>query len=199
MLSGWEDAYCFTEPLTCLVSSLIGMDANEIFLCALGGVFVVMSLVRMCRGAARPLSSLRRAFYKYVVYPPLFDTTYTWAQCSRLSLLCRVLYVTGNVFCLLFRSPTTAKVGRQAGILAVINTLPLYLGAHHASTADWLGLTRPTFRSLHRDLALMAVAMGVIHSAIMLTSGVSFAWNNREHFYGALVRGQTNVPVDHTY
>lgn len=176
---------------------MVGMDANEILLCALGGVFVVMVLVRVYRGAVRPVSSLRRALYKYVVYPPLFNTTYTWALCSRLSMLCRAIYIVGNVFCLLFRSSTTARVGHQAGMLAVINMMPLYLGAHHASTADWLGLTRPTFRSLHRDLALMTVAMGIIHSAIMLTSGVTFAWSDREQFHGALVRGEANAPVGH--
>lgn len=70
----------------------------------------------------------------------------------------------------------------------MVNMTPLYLGMHHSSIADWLGLSLARFRLLHREMAMMTMLMSLIHSIVMTTSASTFTWTDSTQVHGVAVR-----------
>lgn len=168
------------------------MEASELYLCIFGGSFVVMMLIRACRRVSCAVAPLARILDKHIRHPTILNYPHRWTWGSRLALLGRCTYLAANLVVLLYRQSKSVSVADQAGVLAVVNMMPLYLGMYHGSTADWLGLPLMVFRSLHRDTAAMTALMGTIHTTLTLTQKPSFVWTDSPQVHGVAV---TKVPA----
>ena len=163
------------------------MEVSEMYLCVFGGSFVMMMLIRVCWRISYAATPLIRILDKHIRYRNVLNYPHRWTWGSRLALLGRCTYLAANLVMLLYGQSKSASVANQAGVLAVINMIPLYLGMYHASTADWLGLPLMTFRSLHRDTAAMTTLMGTIHTTLTLIQSPSFAWTDSQQVHGVAV------------
>lgn len=57
------------------------------------------------------------------------------------------------------------SIGHQAGVVAVINMTPFYLGPHLLYAADWLNMPLSTFKSIHPGASLSFIVVAAIHIA----------------------------------
>lgn len=164
------------------------MDTSTVYLCVLGGIFATLLLSRVQGIIGQTIGRLETLLNKHLIYPLVLSRWRGKGVCSRIALARKMMYVAVNLFFLLFKHITMVSIGQKAGILAVSNMVPLYLGTHHGAMADYLGLSLSTFRTLHVEMALMAVSMAAIHTIIAFSKGPTFTWQKREHLHGVIVR-----------
>lgn len=90
-----------------------------------------------------------------------------------LEFIAITVYVSGNIVGLSLGG--VAGLQWRAGMLAVINTTPLYLGGYTNPLADWAGIPLSTYYLAHRWVGAVAACEGLLHTALALTAGVKDA------------------------
>lgn len=90
-----------------------------------------------------------------------------------LEFIAITLYISGNIVGLSLGGMTGLRW--RAGMLAIINTTPLYLGGYTNPWADWAGVPLSTYYLAHRWVGAVAVFEGLLHTALALTAGVEDA------------------------
>jgi hypothetical protein len=84
------------------------------------------------------------------------------------SAILHLVYLGGNIVCLVYDVDSVAQVALRAGTLSLVNMTPLYLATHLSFLADIFGLSLPTYRQLHRSCGLIAAAHAIFHGAFSL-------------------------------
>ena len=87
-------------------------------------------------------------------------------------VIIQLIYIASNSFCLGFRVSGVKKAGIRAGILSLINLIPLFLGPHLGFLADILGISLSAFWRIHRFAGLMSLGLVFFHALVIVSSTV---------------------------
>ena len=74
-----------------------------------------------------------------------------------------MFFIRVNIFLVIYPSIVIELAVRRAGLVAFINTVPLFAFFHFTLDADVLNVSLPTYNYIHRLAALTAVFFCGIH------------------------------------
>ncbi|KAI9799073.1 MAG: hypothetical protein M1833_004267 [Piccolia ochrophora] len=126
--------------------------------------------------------SLTFATLKYLIYPQLYRRRRFCGTVTPFELLAVIAYLVANVICILVGTPSQPQISARAGVLSVINIIPLLMGGNLSRIADWMGVTLRTHAGVHRWVGRTAFAHTLLHTIITVRR--SFSLKNPVHLSG---------------
>lgn len=144
------------------VTELYGVAAagSAILLVAIRSVIRLRPLLEPCGALLQKNILDLRLLPRHRFFGP-----WTFAQVAM-----QLLYLTANLFCIMFRVSDTNEAATRAGQLSLINMAPAYFGFHTSFASDLLGISLSTYRILHASTGCMSVLLGLIHALIHVSS-----------------------------
>jgi hypothetical protein len=139
-------------PLLILFTSqsLPPMDTTDIYAIAAGGILLFLILARVLLYLSRLITVVSIFVLKHFIYLYFINCHCLLKPWTRFYVLSHLLYVAVNVFCLCFLKFLASDAGRRAGVLSLVNMIPLFARVHLSFIADLLGISLSKFRGLHR-------------------------------------------------
>jgi hypothetical protein len=172
---------------------------------AVGGVLLLLGLTNLLPCIPYLIPFARPFFYRtfrYLTYPYLVRRHRFLGPWTLADIIIQFIYIASNSFCLGFRVSrlgfrvaSIAEAGIQAGILLLINMIPLFLGPHLSFLADILGVSLSTFRHIHRSAGLMFPGLVLFHALVIVTSGTAFASSDTKNLPAVIVSTQLALAV----
>lgn len=170
---------------------------NPIQICAVaaGGTFSLLVLVHILPYLVPFCTRVSLFLSKHFTYPYILHRHQILGPWTRAGIVLQLAYLALNVFCIAvfdlswhgLKACTFAEAGDRAGTLAIVNTIPLYAGFHHAFAADVLGLPLKTIRAIHRTTGWMACGLLLLH-AMVAASQASLPLSVPQNLFAAIVR-----------
>ena len=124
---------------------------------------------------------------KYLIFANLLDRHRFLGPWTRAGVLVHVLYITVNLFCLVFRVSEVSQAGLRAGSLSLINMIPLFAGPHLSFLADLLGISITTYRNIHRSGGIASIVLGLCHIVLSAVGGKGLSVKTRKGLFNVLV------------
>jgi hypothetical protein len=150
------------------------MDISLIYAIIMGGSFLLLLLINGLPLITRIVRYLSPLILKHLIYRYTLHRHRLLGPWSRADILVQLIYIAGNICYFEFWDITISQVGLRAGILAIINLIPLFIVPHLSTLADLLGVTLSTFRQIHRSAGVIAVLLTIFHLLVMIASQPSF-------------------------
>lgn len=142
---------------------------------------------------SRYIEHLRDGTYHCVRRLRLARTLWVWdhQRTTPLSILGIVAYVGLNVGFILARSRTDLEsVRRRAGLTAVTNLVPLFLGSKVCAVSDALGVTLQRYYFMHHWFGRLALVEAWVHTGMQIPHLVQWDFHA---ISGVLVSGSGSV------
>lgn len=171
------------------------MNPIQIYAVAAGGIFSLLALVHLLPSLVPFFTRVSFFVSKYFTYPYVLHRHQILGPWTRAGVAMQLAYLALNMFCVAvfdlswhgLRASTFAEAGHRAGTLAMLNTIPLCAGFHHAFVADLLGLSLKTIRGIHRSAGWMACGLLLLH-AMAAASQASLPLSVPQNLFAAIVR-----------
>ncbi len=164
------------------------MEITQIYAVAAGGALAFLVIVKLWLSITRILRFQTSGFLlKHVVYPYLLRRHRCIGPWTRGSVLLHVFYIAAVIFCNSFRVDSLTQASIRAGKMALINSIPLYLGFHLGFIADVLGISLRVFSRLHGSIAFISTALGLFHAVVSMASGPNSLHDGTRRTYGLAV------------
>ena len=164
------------------------METVWIYTICVGGIFAALFLFTFRSCFLQLVKYVALWLSKILTYPQILHRHSLFGPWTPAGLIIHIVYISANLYCLEFWKLTASKVGLRAANLALINIMPLFLGAHLSFLADRLGVSLKTFRMVHRSAGMMSFAFVLLHILVVVARGVgAFSLNVPENLYGLVV------------
>jgi hypothetical protein len=163
------------------------MDISQAYASIIGGSFCLLLLINSPPLIVRFVRYLSPLVSKHLIYRYVLHQHRLLSPWSRAGVLVQLIYIVGNIFCFSFQASTILQAGLRAGILSIINLIPLFAGPHLSTLADLLGVTLSTFLQIHRSAGVMAVLLAVFHVLVAVASRPSFALDLPQNLFAVIV------------
>jgi hypothetical protein len=160
------------------------MDVQLIYLYTLVNTVILLAGLRLCNIHIKHLSNLLR---RYLLYPNPLPYIRIFRSITRLELIIQLIYWCGNSACNIIGVHSSKDARIRAGVLALINLLPL-LAIPLELPAQVLGLSRRCYIRIHRAIAIMTLAQSIAHIIFTLTHNNTFSFKDAIQFTGFLVQ-----------
>lgn len=181
------------------------MDLTQEYAVAAGGIFFLFFIAKLIPHVMPLIEYISESASKHLTYPYLLNRHRYLGPWSRAHVLVQVIYITTNVFCLIFENPfsrlsfkilTVTKAGLRAGTMSLVNMIPLFAGPRFGLLADCLGMSLMTVRRIHRSAGIMSLAHAVFHVLVYLAARPSFALSLPKNLFAAIV-SVLSLPLAH--
>lgn len=148
------------------------MDVDIImyYAIAFSGLLVLYPAYLITDPIARSFLARARLFFVRNIQYRLLRRGPHYINMTWLEFIAILLYIGGNIVGLTLGG--VAGLQWRAGMLALINATPLYLGGRTNPLADWVGVPLSTYYLTHRWIGAVAVVEGLLHTALALAAGV---------------------------
>jgi hypothetical protein len=150
------------------------------FLAFCGAVFLLLCY-RFRSVLVRLRDFLRFPILKYLTYPVVVGG---W---NRAELVLLMIYLTMNVLCLWFRSPSLLASGNRAGSLSLINLIFQSAALHLDSLTNSLGLRWCAVRHLHGSIGIVVILLLAFHVVAAIVSSTPFPLNVPRNMWAVVV------------
>jgi hypothetical protein len=125
------------------------------------------------------VNRFRLVTLKHFVYPIFIKRRY-WTGVSRLHASLIGSYFVINGFCMGLGIRNSSDLIIRSGTMASINLMPLFLGGRTSILADFLGVSLHTYYLAHHWIGRMVIFQGIIHVALVLTSGKPWTFDSSQ-------------------
>lgn len=164
------------------------METVEIYAICVGSVFAVFFILTFRPCLLQLIKYINLLLCRILTYPQILSRHSSLGPWTPAGLILHAAYIIPNVYCLEFWKLTASNVGLRAANLALINIIPLFLGAHLSSLADLFGVSLETFRLVHRSAGIMSFALVLLHALLVLVHGIgTFSPSVPNNLYGLIV------------
>lgn len=171
------------------------METILVYAICVTGVFATFFLLTLRQLFVQFIKYICLWLSKTLIYPQILRRHSSLGPWTPAGLIVHTAYVAINIYCLEFWKLTATKVSFRAAYLALINMMPLFLGAHHGFLADMLGVSLKTFRKVHRSAGMMSFALVLCHVLILVARGIrTFSLSVSENLYGLIVCSHLEHP-----
>ena len=145
-------------------------EVTQFYAIAAGGVFAGILILRFLLYVAQVVTTFASVFIlRHVQYPYFLRRHRLLGPWTRSSVALQIFYWATTMFCTFFRVSDLADAGTRAGMLSLINTIPLYAGLHLSFVADLLGLSVRTYIRFHGAVGIMAGALALVHVSVAVS------------------------------
>lgn len=107
---------------------------------------------------------------KYLIYPHLLRRHRFLGPWTPVIILTHLIYITVNMFCLSYRTPSFLEAATRAGTLSLVNSFLPFAGPHLSFFADLTGLSISGYKLIHRSTGLVSFSLALFHVFGMLKS-----------------------------
>ena len=163
------------------------MDVTTIYAIVAGGVFALSTVFNFCFRLWRTTRCCTVLILRYIVYPLFIRHHCLAGPWSRGGFLLRFVYIAVNVFCSGFQIRSVAEACSRTGTLSLINMAPLFLGPHLSFLAVMMGISLPTFRTIHGSSAAVSLLLSAAHTILGIYDSRSYSFHEPSHLYGLIV------------
>ncbi len=138
------------------------MDITEWYAVSLGTLVVLPIIARLFFSII--VIRVPWIFYlrRHLIYPQV----HRYMRATRLELVALTAFLTGNALCLGINVRAVTDFVNRSGLIAIINLMPLALGADMNLIVSLCGIGLPAYAMLHRWLARVAITEALIHIAV---------------------------------
>ena len=155
------------------------MDVPKWYAISLGTIVVACLLYRVISGILAFIRKITTFFFlKHFTYPNLHRRILWIGTATRIQVLSVIAYISGNILCMTIGSTTMSQVTARAGILSIINMIPLLVGPRLAMVADLVGISIRTNLRIHEWIGRMAILQGMIHTILPFVGHRPFRWDS---------------------
>lgn len=158
--------------------------------CAITAASIISAFVlTRCLCYLAPLKSVVIvSVSKHLTYPYSLDRHHLIGPWTRAGALFHLLYLTANLFCLLFLVSSVLSIKRRAGGLSLVNKTFLFAASHLGLLADILGVSLHTCRKIHRVTGWMSALLLAVHVVTtILTLHVAFPITKVDNLFAVIV------------
>jgi hypothetical protein len=134
-------------------------------LTAPAAILIVFYILGISIGILRTYAT--HHFLKHVFYPRVHKYV---RRTTRYHALLIIALLGGNAVCLIIGTHSRMEISRRAGLLAIVNLVPLALGSHMNSIVNCCGLGYDAYSAIHRWIGRVAVIDCVIHVILAVIS-----------------------------
>ncbi len=173
------------------------METTQAYAVAAGGIIILFFLANALPYFTRLIKFVLSFTSQHLTYPYFLSRHRLFGPWTRADVLIHLIYVTANVFCLSFRASTVSQAGLRAGILSLINAVPLFAGPHLSFLADVLGVSVITYRHFHRSAGLMSFCLVLFHVLVAVVGRGSFSISTSKPLFGVIVSSRPVLPCPH--
>lgn len=168
---------------------MVLIDPLGIYAIILGGII----LIPFINNAVKNVLSLiiRRAIFfalKHLIYPLMLKKYSRYLKYSRFWGLAQLLYWTGTLTANFIGTHDLSQIQKRAGVLAMINMLPLALNRRLDFLARILGLPILFISHCHSTLGIMTLLQSLFHMSLALYRA-KLDIKSKIQLYGIIVRG----------
>lgn len=107
-------------------------------------------------------SKVRFVYLRYGYYQLAIPRRY-WASVTVLQVIIFIFYIAANILALLLKVKSASEAMTRAGVVAVVNLVPLFFGGRTSFIADWLGISIHSYYLAHHWIGRMVVVESLIH------------------------------------
>lgn len=133
----------------------------------LGTFFTIWLLYRVLSRILNMLRVFCTLFLlKHLIYPNLYPRMPFFNTITRFQSLIVVAFVAVNILCMTVGINSSDQIGKRAGLMSIINLIPLFTGSRLSTVANYLGISLRAYTRMHRYMARMAVLQGVVHTCL---------------------------------
>jgi len=169
------------------VPNQFAMESTQLYAIAAGGILSIIILYHFCNYLVQLASEHALVFcLKHLFYPFMLARHRFVGPWTRSSAVKQCLFWALTAFCTVFRTSTLADAGTRAGMLSMINMIPLYSGLHLSFVADLLGVSVRAYTRIHGSLGVMTGALALFHAVVAVTGGRSTSQDT--NIYTLMVR-----------
>ncbi len=109
-------------------------------------------------------------FLKHIVYPQIPRYLRGSGKTTRFDVLLIAAFLIANILCLTVKVHDSSTFVKRTGQMSAINMIPLALGHQTNLIFDRCGISSEDCGRMHRWLGRTAVAEGLVHSIVAVTS-----------------------------
>lgn len=124
---------------------------------------------------------------KWLLYSNLVDRHKFLGPWPIGTVFAQLLYITINIFCLVFRVSSISEAGLRAGRFTLINMIPLFV-PYFSFAAAFFGASLRTYKRMHRSSGIMSFTFGILHTLIMISRSKSLSLTSRRGLFAFIVR-----------
>jgi hypothetical protein len=157
-----QDPVIHTRSLA-FISVLRTMDVTAKYALAAGGIFSLLLLTQLIPRIPKFFKGVSIWVSKHVIFPYALQRHQRVGPWTRASVAVHLIYIAANVVCLSFHASSVLEAGLQAETLSLINTVPLFAGAHLSFLADTLGLSLNSVRRIHRSVGWISFSLALLY------------------------------------
>lgn len=164
------------------------MDVPLVYAIVVAGIFALFLLRHVHKLLVALIWSRRVCIFLHRhLYPALIRRNWALPQISRINVLLQLIYWAGTVVSNTIGVSGLAEGSSRAGVLAVVNLIPLLFSDRLSFAADLFSLSRRTYVQIHKAMGVMAVLQLTTHMVLEALGG-RFVINKPKSIYGLLVR-----------
>jgi hypothetical protein len=167
------------------ISVLRTMDVTAKYALAAGGIFSLLLLTQLIPHIPKLFKGVSIWVSKHVIFPYALQRhqrvgpwTQSFSRCTS-----NLIYIAANVFCLGFHASSVSEAGLQAETLSLINTVPLFAGAHLSFLADTLGLSLNSVRRIYRSVGWTSFSLALFYVSTVVIAGTSFPLSQPQNLF----------------
>ncbi|PGG99692.1 hypothetical protein AJ80_09306 [Polytolypa hystricis UAMH7299] len=158
------------------------METTDFYAIAAGGIVVSLILVRVLSYLSHLTTAVSVFVSKHLTYPYLIRRHRLLGPWTHFDVLCHLVYVAANVFCLCYPNLLASDAGRRAGVLSLVNMIFLFAGVHLSFVADLLGISLQRYRGSHRAVGWMVAGLAAVHAVAAVNSAAFTLSDSRNLF-----------------
>lgn len=163
------------------------MNPIEIYGCILGGFFVLLLSIRCFPVIETSFHYISLFISKHMTLRLALRRHRFAGPWSRADVLIQLMYLVINLFLIGFRVTSLKQAGQQAGLISMINMVPLFFGFHLSFVADLLGISLTTCRRIHRSTGAMTFVLGLVNMLIGFQSNHTNSLRVSKNLYRVIV------------
>ena len=163
------------------------MDVTQFYAIVAGGIISLLLIIRVVIRAMHFLQPWSTLLLRHVLYPFLLKRHRFVGPWTRAKVFLQLSYLTVNIFCNTFGVSTVKEAGTRAGILSLINLVPVYLGIHLSFLGDLFGISLPAYHFVHGSTGAMSVMLGLFHVIVNVAGNTSLSYGVSGQLFGLIV------------
>ncbi len=139
------------------------MKITQIYAIIADDVFLLLMFIKDCSFIQQVLQSLNIIISRYLIYSLVVQRHRLLRSWSSVDILLQLLYISLNVFCVIFRVTFFDEAKDRTETLSIINMTSLFFDLHLSFLADLLDLSLFNYRRIHRFAGIMSFALVALH------------------------------------
>lgn len=134
------------------------MENTQAYTISIGGFVLMALLIHLLLRSADVMNRMWLFLVKWLFYSNLIDRHKFLGPWPIGTVLAQVVYITVNIFCMVFRVSSISEAGLRAGRFTLINMIMLFV-PYFSFATDLFGTSLHAYKCVHRSSGIMTFTL----------------------------------------